>query len=157
MNQKKNIHLNHIHLALDSKFKISPNINNYKCIPLNRFDIFSCVQSSVILQNRTLQNARRDTPQFRGIYDVLSFQVLCGIPMVAPYHILLSIGPTCRHGEENYSWQWQCVVRNASHPQQYQAPLIHTHTTFKCYIAFSNIITSCDMPPCILFTIHLFF
>ena len=49
------------------------------------------------------------------------------------------------------------VADNASDPQQYQAPLIHNHTTFKCYITFSNIIMSCDMPPCILFTIHLFF
>ena len=55
-----------------------------------------------------------------------------------------------------HSWLWQCVARNASDPPQYQAPLIHNHTTFKCFIAFSNIITSCDMPTCILFAIHLF-
>ena len=35
-------------------------------------------------------------------------------------------------------------------------PLIHNHTTIKCYIAVSNITTSCNMPPCILFAIHLF-
>ena len=100
--------------------------------------------------------ARRPTI-FRYRRCVFSFQVLSGILIVAPYHILLSIAPTCRHGEKNHSWLWQCVARNASDPPQYQAPLIHNHTTFKYYIAFSNIITNCDMPPYILYTIHLFF
>ena len=85
-----------------------------------------------------------------------SFQVLCDILINAPYHNLHSIRPTCRHGEENHSWQWQCVAHNESDPPQYQAPLIHTHTIFKCFIAFPNTIRSCDMPTYILYTIHLF-
>ena len=64
--------------------------------------------------------------------------------------------PTCRHGKENHSWLWQCVARNSSDTPQYQAPLFHNHTNFKCCIAFSDIIRSCDMPPCILFIIHSF-
>ena len=180
---------------------------------------FSCVQ------NRTLQNAMRAIPQFHGIY-VFPFQVQSGIPIVAPYRILLFIGPThyddvimnaiasqitslaivystvysdadqrkhqstaslafvwgIQRGPVNSPHKrpvtrkmfpfddvimhadimrriihdWQCVALSASDPQQYQSPLIHNHTTFKCHIAFSNIITSCDMPPCILFTIHVF-
>ena len=39
---------------------------------------------------------------------------------------------------------------------QYQDPLIHNRTTFKCHIAFYSITTSCHTPPSILFTIHLF-
>ena len=137
--QPNKIYLNHIHLALDSKFKISPNINNYECIPLTRIDIifghlwfFSCGSNSQI------QNAMHAIPQFHGVSMFLfSFQLLRGIPLVAPYHILLYMGPTCRHGEENRSWLWQCVARNASDPPHYQAPLIHKHTTSKCHIAFT--------------------
>ena len=113
--------------------------------------IFLCpviCDSSVVVQNRKLQNAMcAISPwQFHGIDGIVSFQVLCGTPIVAPYHILLTIGPTCRHGEENHSY----VARNASDQPQYQAPLIHNHTPFKCFIASSNIITSCYMLPCIL-------
>ena len=61
-------------------------------------------------------------------------QVLCGIPIMAPYHILLSIGPTCRHGEDNHSWLWRCAARNAFDPPQYQTPLIHNHPACKWYI-----------------------
>ena len=85
-----------------------------------------------------------------------SFQMLCGIPIAATYYILLSIGPTCRHGEENHSRLWQRVARNASDPPHYKALLIHNHTTFKCFIAFSDIIASGDMPTCILYTIYLY-
>ena len=71
--------------------------------------------SSVVVQYRKLQNAMRAITQFHGIGGVFFFiQVLCGISIVAPYHILLSIRPTCRHGGENYSWLWQCVARYAS-------------------------------------------
>ena len=42
--QPSNIQLYHIHLTLGSKFKISPNMNNYGYIPLNRVDMFSWVQ-----------------------------------------------------------------------------------------------------------------
>ena len=116
--------------------------------------------SSVAVQNRKLPNAMRTTPQFHGIDGAFSFQVLCGIPIVAPYHILLSKGPTCRHSDESHSWLWQCVARNASDPPvtvQHEAPLIHKHTTFKGYIAFSTIITAWDMPLYILFTITYIF
>ena len=46
-------------------------------------------------------------------------------------------------------------VRNLPGPPQYQDPLIHNLTTFKCHIAFYSIATSCHIPPSILFTIHL--
>ena len=137
------------------------NITKHKWLwkyPLKpTWHIFPCpviCDSSVAVQNRILQNAMRAIPQFHGIDGW--FLLLCGIPIVAPYHILLSIGPTCPHGKENHSWLWQCVARNASDHTTVLGPLIHNHTTFKCFIAFSNIITSCDMPTCIMFIIPLF-
>ena len=48
-------------------------------------------------------------------------------------------------------------AHNISDPPQYQDPLIHNHTTFKCPIAFYSITTSCHIPPSILCSIHLFF
>ena len=38
----------------------------------------------------------RAIPQFHGIDAVFPFQVLSGIPIVTPYNILLSTGPTWR-------------------------------------------------------------
>ena len=110
---------------------------------------FSCGSKSRI------SKARRTIPQFLGL-DGVFFPFKCCV--VYPYwHPSYSTiyRPTCRQGEENHSWLWQCVARNASDPPQYQAPPIHNHTTFKCHIAFSNIIRSCDMSPCILFIIYL--
>ena len=62
--------------------------------------------------------------------------VLYSIPIVAPYHILLSIGPTCRHLKKNHLWLWQWVAHNASGPLQYQALCIPNRTIFKYCIAF---------------------
>ena len=51
----------------------------------------------------------------------------------------------------------QCFWSSPGDPPQYQALLIHNHTTLKCYVTLSNIITSCDIAPYSLFTIHIFF
>ena len=95
-------------------------------------------------------------PQFHGMDGGFSFQVLCSIPIMAllSYSTLYKTDiPTCpvvpfMTGKR--------VTRNAYDPPQYQAPLIHNHITFNCYIAFFNIIMSCDMPSFIPFTIHIF-
>ena len=60
--QLNNIHRYHIRLALDSEFKISPKINENEYILLNRFDIFSYVRSSVIIQLR---------------FKIANFKMLC--------------------------------------------------------------------------------
>ena len=112
---------------------------------------FSCLSKS---QNSKCYACHCTISRYRRCFPS---QVLCGISIMAPDYILPSIGPTCQHGEENHTWLWQCVARNAFDPPQYQAPLIHNNTIFKFYIAFSIIIASCDMPRCILSTIHLFF
>ena len=65
--QPNNIHLYHVYLALDFKFMILQNINN--------FDTFSSTRSSMILQLRfkirKLQNTMRAIPPFHSIDFVL--------------------------------------------------------------------------------------
>ena len=115
-----------------------------------------------------MADQKSQTSKFYARNPTISRYRLCFVPLkcsvVYPkWHpiiliiILLSLGPTCRHREENHSWQWQCVARNASDPPQCQTPFIHNRTTFIYYFAFSSITTRRDITPCILFTIHLFF
>ena len=103
----------HIHLALDSKFKIPPKINNYECVSLNRFDILSCVRSSVIIQlrfkNRKLQNAMHACVLFASSavwythIGTLSYSSLYRTDM--PTH----------DSEDNHSRQWT-ISHHPCHP-----------------------------------------
>ena len=126
--------------------------------PLNRFDRFSCVRSSVILQLRfkirKLQSAMRAIPPFHGIDCVLfllSTVWYTHSDNLSHFIFYRTDMPTPR-GEP-----FMAVAVCSAQCFWSTTILIHNHTTFKCYIAFSNIITSCGMPPCIPFTIHLVF
>ena len=96
-------------------------------------------------------------------FEIANSKMLCASSHnFTVYTVLFFLSSAMRYtysGSLSYSTLYRtdmptCQGETMLLTHQCQAPLIHNHTTFKRYTAFSNIKRSCNFPPCLLFTIH---